>query len=776
MINPVTTPEVQHSEQPTHTINMGAMDEESIAFMLAQSRDGFYSNKELAPIREYATNARDSHIEAGCPNRPIEISLPSQLSPELRIRDFGKGLPPSELERVYFKYWKSTKRETNEQNGFLGIGSKSAMAYTDIYTIVSICEGRKMVYTAHKNGVAQRIFNELNTANEPNGIEVIIPVQQKDITKFVHEAMELFKYWDIRPIFHNLEENVWKEAFNVMDTKPFLSGDGWAVRPAGYGAGESKAIMGFVPYGIDWEQVKNSLAPEISNKISGIFAFLQENITALYFDNGTLSFTPNRESLQYNETTVAALSKKLVSIYESLLNLISDKISDATNLWEAKIRYNQIFRKELDSFDKESMYGGNLSTLETLLQGRIQWKGITITNGLFEEVDDWDANRGIVDRWNEDNFNPLFSVYVKDTDKTGIKACQNGYGRRRRWNRVSKIVASPKSVVIIQDTDKAFLAKGLARWFLYKSGKDVSQVYVLDLSNPTVKDLFFKHYNFDTVPVSYVSQNELLVKAYMKSIRAVRGSGSADRESRPLYCPFIEISNRRVSSGYVTNPSWNYETVNARGIQGGGFYVVYSKNDFIYNEKSIQHVDSEYFWQSIYDLALMAGENIPKVYGIHPKTADSVWFKEAVEEGSWTNLADWVKENIETLPKDTIRKVSSYFNTGHVGTVMAEMLSPLLVDVNGVAAKYFKEIADFGKYFHTKNIPGRLYIEGWGPDETEVEKFHKLIEEMKTKYPLMFRACNADTISNCDPHSSYKIKTELAKELADYINMMDVYA
>ena len=777
MINPTITPEVIHSEQPSKRINMGEMDDESIQFMLEQSRDGFYSNKELAPVREYATNAFDAHVEAGCPERPIEITLPSQLSPELRIRDFGCGLSVSELENIYFKYWKSTKRNTNEQNGFLGIGGKSALAYSDVYTVVSICNGTKCVVTGQKNGFADVIYDQPNINNEPNGIEVVIPIQQKDISKFVHEAMELFKYWDIRPVFHNIEETVLKESFAIMDSKPFLSGEGWAVRPAGYGKGESKAIMSKVPYTIDWEQVKNSLPPQISSKIGGIFTFLEENLTALYFDNGTLSFTPNRESLQYNDPTIEALSKKLVSIYDSLLKLITSKIADAPDIWEAKIRYNQIFRRELDGFDKDLMYGGNLSTLENLLKNRVQWNGITITNGLFEEMDEWDVKQGKVDRWNTDNFIPLFATYVKDTDRTGIKACNNS-SRRRRWRSGSntKIIASPKSVVIIQDTDKVSLAKGLARWFLYKASKEVSQVYVLDLSNPTVKDAFFKYYNFDTVPVSYVSQNELLVKAYMKSIRAPRGTGdSTDREARPLYCPFVEIKNRRTIS-FTSNPSWDYETVNARGVSGG-FFVVYSKNSFNYNGREIAHCYSGEFWQSVHELSEISGVKLTKVFGIHPKTANSEWFKEAVEEGNWTDLSDWVKENVESLPKDTIKKVLAYHNTtDRVGTKVAEILSPLLVDGNGVASKYFKEIADFNNYWTMKDIPARLYLEGWRFDEKEVEFFVKLSEEMRKKYPLLFKTSYGTSIANCDPHSGSRMDDEMAKDLASYINMIDVYA
>ena len=53
MINPTEKVNVVHNSEPVRRINMGEMDAESIAFMLEQSRDGFYSNKELAPIREY---------------------------------------------------------------------------------------------------------------------------------------------------------------------------------------------------------------------------------------------------------------------------------------------------------------------------------------------------------------------------------------------------------------------------------------------------------------------------------------------------------------------------------------------------------------------------------------------------------------------------------------------------------------------------------------------------------------------------------------------------
>ena len=323
-----------------------------------------------------------------------------------------------------------------------------------------------------------------------------------------------------------------------MDNKAFLNGDGWQIRPSGYGQGETVAIMGYIPYKIDWEQVKNSMTPEINQKIGGIFTFLQENLTTLYFNNGTLSFTPNRESLQYNEVTVSALSEKLLAIYGCLLNLITSKITDAPSLWEVKIRYNQIFRKELDGFDKSMLYGGNLSTVENLLRNRIEWNGIVIKNGYFEELEQWDAKEGNVgnDNYRDDDSVPILTTYVKNKNmdgSDGISTIKNSYRRRRRYygSVDSKMICSPKSLIVIQDSDKNFMVKGFVKWLFYKSGKDLSQVYVLDFTNPTVKADFYKHYDFETVPVMGVTENESLIKAYLKSVRAQEEQEAAEKEN-----------------------------------------------------------------------------------------------------------------------------------------------------------------------------------------------------------------------------------------------------
>ena len=69
----------------TKTASFG-IKESGISHIFHILRNQLYSDKETAVLREYATNAADAHIEAGIPDKPIQISLPSRFNLELKIR------------------------------------------------------------------------------------------------------------------------------------------------------------------------------------------------------------------------------------------------------------------------------------------------------------------------------------------------------------------------------------------------------------------------------------------------------------------------------------------------------------------------------------------------------------------------------------------------------------------------------------------------------------------------------------------------------------------
>src|SRR3954462_183715 len=99
-----------------------------------------YSNPVLAVIREYSTNALDAQIEAGV-DRPIEVTLPGPLSPFFKVRDYGDGLNEDDIRDIYSQYGTSTKRASNDVVGMLGLGCKSALTYTDQFTVTGIKNG-----------------------------------------------------------------------------------------------------------------------------------------------------------------------------------------------------------------------------------------------------------------------------------------------------------------------------------------------------------------------------------------------------------------------------------------------------------------------------------------------------------------------------------------------------------------------------------------------------------------------------------------------------------
>ena len=87
-------------------------------------RDQLYSDKVLAVLREYSSNAWDANRMVGRGNIPIEVNLPTLMQPYLSIKDFGPGLSRDDVFNVYTQYGASTKHDSNIAVGMPGIGSK----------------------------------------------------------------------------------------------------------------------------------------------------------------------------------------------------------------------------------------------------------------------------------------------------------------------------------------------------------------------------------------------------------------------------------------------------------------------------------------------------------------------------------------------------------------------------------------------------------------------------------------------------------------------------
>jgi hypothetical protein len=254
------------------------MDENALEHLIAVLTD-LYSDPELAVVREYSTNAIDSHIEAGNPN-PIEVTLPTHLAPHLIIKDYGVGLSADDIRDIYSLYGASTKRDTNEQTGMLGLGSKSALTYTNQFTVVGTKDGIQTQISVSRDGDGTNTMTLLDESptTEPNGVEVMIPV--KDVRSMIETAKDFYRFWKPGTVLVNGEEPAHIDGIWISDDM-VLTKD---VR-------ESVVVMGNVPYSV------------------GEHGFMQVAgySTVAFVEIGSVNFTPHREDLAMTRKTKETL-------------------------------------------------------------------------------------------------------------------------------------------------------------------------------------------------------------------------------------------------------------------------------------------------------------------------------------------------------------------------------------------------------------------------------------------------------------------------------------
>lgn len=164
----------------------------SLMLMLSQ----IYSASGESVLREYANNARDSHLEAG-QDRPIEVSLPSHMSPNLVVRDTGAGLDLDGVLRT-FTYGASTKRTSAKFVGHIGIGSKSALTISTQFSVTAVKDGLRTVVLIFLDGdgdpSTEILASEVPT-DDPNGVEVSIPVGLDDMKAMRDSVTRVFGMW-----------------------------------------------------------------------------------------------------------------------------------------------------------------------------------------------------------------------------------------------------------------------------------------------------------------------------------------------------------------------------------------------------------------------------------------------------------------------------------------------------------------------------------------------------------------------------------------------------
>jgi hypothetical protein len=169
-------------------------DPDSVAHLMSVLTD-LYSDTEKAVIREYSTNALDSHRRIGV-NKPVQVTSPTELHRFFTVTDFGEGMDKDQLTDEFGSYGYSSNRDTDATTGMLGLGCKSGLSYTFQFTVTSRKDGVETLalVTREEDGAGAIEIIDTQVTSDPNGTTVEVPV--KDVRSFTHKMDEFYQYWD----------------------------------------------------------------------------------------------------------------------------------------------------------------------------------------------------------------------------------------------------------------------------------------------------------------------------------------------------------------------------------------------------------------------------------------------------------------------------------------------------------------------------------------------------------------------------------------------------
>jgi hypothetical protein len=330
------------------------------ALVIETLTKNMYSNPIRAGMQEIASNAKDANIEAGKPNEPIKVKLPNSFDATLSISDSGIGISPERVSQIYRKIGVSSKRSDNKQMGKFGYGSKSFWAYTTQFVVETTSLDAHFTDqhgNNHENCLVQRRYictkeyppkvNKIDEKLVPNGstgTTVSIAVKISDLQRFHDEAVQLFKYWSVKPIIDGWTGFTWPEYKKVFE------GPGYFLTDNG---GSPTALLNDIPYPINTSLVHQEIIKRYGGSNTGYGYSSIYNVSTgngqksyhlqnmcsagfvLIFDNGEISITASREAIDYREGVVEKLVDRLEEVLKDIEIKSSDKIKHAKTYWEA---------------------------------------------------------------------------------------------------------------------------------------------------------------------------------------------------------------------------------------------------------------------------------------------------------------------------------------------------------------------------------------------------------------------------------------------------------
>ena len=282
-----------------------------------------YSDKIGAVLREIGCNAADAHVEMGTPDRPFDVKMPSTLDPSFAIKDYGPGLSHDDVMHNLQTYFYSTKTESNDVTGCLGLGSKSPYAYTDQFTVKSAHAGTLRTYFCafDETGVpTTSLVSESPVSDDwPHGIEVSLPVTTSDQSEFRSKAQQYYRWFRVPPNIIGGEQIKPVEYQWAVGRFRRLK-EGTAIYY--HGISDPHLIMGNVAYRLNHREITRNHPEESWIAKLAQWIYLKDIVFEVPI--GTVDITASRESVEYTPGTIAPIEE----LFGQEMNALADRIEE----------------------------------------------------------------------------------------------------------------------------------------------------------------------------------------------------------------------------------------------------------------------------------------------------------------------------------------------------------------------------------------------------------------------------------------------------------------
>lgn len=295
--------EVTTSSDGFTTSKKAYIAQENLGIIFDTLSKSFYSDPIGSIIREYSNNSIDAFVAAGKDPRPVIEFKKEDRS--LHFIDEGTGLNPEQMESIFLSFGESTKRNTDDQIGSFGLGSKSAISYTPAFYITTRTDGVEYQYLFSKTGpIPELDLLQTFVTDKPNGTDVWFYLKPANSNYSYQETeLELF----VTAINRQLPylENVEFRGLPNKNEFTLFKGDHFIYRPdLKIQNGLLHICFGHNVYPINFQELDRKPIEFDGALLFGI-------------DSG-LQVTPNREQIRYTSEVKELINNKIDLLQEEL--------------------------------------------------------------------------------------------------------------------------------------------------------------------------------------------------------------------------------------------------------------------------------------------------------------------------------------------------------------------------------------------------------------------------------------------------------------------------